>query len=64
MWTARPEKGQALSGTWTADATNLNAETFAEMLKRTATKEVAGWWRSGRYQGSWWLKGSLQQGHR
>jgi hypothetical protein len=63
-WTARPEKGQSLSGTWTADATNLNADSLAEMLKRTATKEVAGWWRSGHYQGNWWLKGSPQQGRR
>jgi hypothetical protein len=57
-WTARPMKGQSLSGTWTADAANLNAESLAEMLDRTATKEVAGSWRSGRYRGNWWLKGS------
>src|SRR6266481_3001226 len=47
-WTARPMKGQLLSGTWTADATNLTAESLAEMLKSTATKEVTGSWRSGR----------------
>jgi len=63
-WTARPAKGQLLSGTWTADPTNLNAKSFAEMLKGTATKEVAGWWRSGRYEGNWWLKGSPKQDHR
>jgi hypothetical protein len=63
-WTARPMKGQSVSGTWTADAANLNAESFAEMLKRTATKEVSGSWRSGRHQGNWWLKGSPQQGRR
>ena len=57
-WTARPMKGQLLSGTWTADAANLNVESFAEMLKSTATKEVTGSWRSGRYQGNWSLKGS------
>lgn len=57
-WTARPMKGQSLSGTWTADGTNLNGKSLAEMLKSTATKEVAGLWRSGRYQGNWWLKGS------
>jgi hypothetical protein len=63
-WTARPANGQSLSGTWTADAANLNAKSLAEMLKMTTTKEVAGWWRSGRYQGNWWLKGSPQQGRR
>jgi hypothetical protein len=63
-WTARPAKGQVLSGTWSADAANLNAKSFAEMLKKTATKEVAGWWRSGRYEGNWWLKGSAQQDRR
>jgi hypothetical protein len=57
-WTARPMKGQSLSGTWTADATSLNAESLAEMLKSTATKEATGSWRSGRYQGNWSLKGS------
>ena len=63
-WTARPMKGQSLSGTWTADAANFTAESLAEMLKSTATKEVSGSWRSGRHQGNWWLKGSPQQGHR
>jgi hypothetical protein len=57
-WTARPMKGQLLSGTWTADATSLNEDSLAEMLKSTATKEVTGSWRSGRYQGNWSLKGS------
>jgi len=57
-WTARPMKGQLLSGTWTADAADLNADSLAEMLKSTATKEVTGSWRSGRYQGNWSLKGS------
>jgi hypothetical protein len=59
-WTVRPANGQSISGTRTADGTNLNAKSFAEMLKRTATKDVAGWWRSGRYQGNCWLKGSPQ----
>jgi len=57
-WTARVTKGESFSGTWTADVANLNADSFAEMLKSTATKEVAGSWRSGRHQGNWWLKGS------
>jgi hypothetical protein len=53
-----PMKGQLLSGTWTADAASLNVESLAEMPKSTATKEVTGSWRSGRYQGNWSLKGS------
>jgi hypothetical protein len=57
-WTARPMKGQLLSGTWTADAASLNADSLAEMLKGTATKEATGSWRSGHYQGNWSLKGS------
>jgi hypothetical protein len=57
-WTARPMKGQLLSGTWTADAASLSVDSLAEMLKSTATKEVSGSWRSGRYQGNWSLKGS------
>lgn len=61
-WTARPMKGQSLSGTWTVGGANLIAKSLAQMLKSTATKEVAGSWRSGRYQGNWWLKGSPLQG--
>ena len=57
-WTARPMKGQLLSGIWTADAASLSADSLAEMLKGTSTKEVTGSWRSGRYQGNWSLKGS------
>ena len=57
-WTARPTKGQLLSGTWNADAASLNVESLAEMLKSTAMKEVTGAWRSGHYQGNWSLKGS------
>jgi hypothetical protein len=57
-WTARPMKGQLLSGTWTADAASLNVESLSEMLQSTATKEVSGSWRSGRHQGNWSLKGS------
>jgi hypothetical protein len=56
-WTAHPMKGQLLSGTWTADAASLNAESLAEMLKSTAMKEVTGSWRNGRYQGNWSLTG-------
>jgi len=56
-WTARPRKGQLLSGSWTADATSPTTESLAEMLKSTATKEVTGSWRSGRNQGNWSLKG-------
>ena len=57
-WTARPAGGQILSGTWTADAAKLNAKLLSQMLSSTATKEVSGWWQSGRYQGNWWLKGT------
>jgi hypothetical protein len=61
-WTARPTKGQSLSGSWTAVVANLITKSLAQMLKSTATKEVAGSWRSGSYQGDWWLKGSALQG--
>ena len=63
-WTALPKRGQAVSGTWTAGATDLNTQTFAAMLNATATKEISGWWRSGRREGDWWLKGSPQRGRR
>jgi hypothetical protein len=57
-WTARTLNGRSFSGTWKADITDLGPKTFKEMLERAAENEVAGWWRSGPYQGNWWLKGS------
>jgi len=57
-WTARATKGASFSGTWSAAAASLNAESLAEMLKSTATKAVTGSWRSGRHEGNWSLKGS------
>jgi hypothetical protein len=59
-WAARTTSGQGLSGAWGCDSANQDAKSFAEMLRNTATKQVAGWWRTGRYQGNWWLKGSPQ----
>lgn len=59
-WAARTTNGQGLSGTWGCDSANQDAKSFAEMLRNSATKQVAGWWRAGRYQGNWWLKGSPQ----
>ena len=60
-WAARTTKGQALSGTWGCDSANQDAKSFAELLRNTVTKDVAGWWRAGHYQGNWRLKGSPQQ---
>ncbi len=57
-WSARARSGQSLSGTWNGDLAGFSGKTLEEMLKRTAEKQVAGSWRSGRYQGNWWLEGS------
>jgi hypothetical protein len=61
-WSARALHGQAFSGTWRADIADLNGKTLEEMLEWTAEKQIAGSWRSGRYQGNWWLKGPPPQG--
>jgi hypothetical protein len=42
------------------DVATPTAESLADVLKSTASKEVTGSWRSGRHQGNWWLKGSRQ----
>jgi hypothetical protein len=63
-WTARTVQGRTFSGTWRADLADFKGKTFEEMLELTAQKEVAGWWRSGRYQGNWWLKSSPPQGRK
>jgi hypothetical protein len=57
-WSARTRSGQSLSGSWNADLADFTGKAIGEMLKRTAEKQVAGSWRSGRYQGNWWLEGS------
>ena len=57
-WMARTQQGQSFSGTWTADIAGSKGKTFEDMLKQTVEEQVAGSWRSGRYQGNWWLKGS------
>ena len=61
-WTARTAKVQSFSGTWTADLADFRGKTIEQILERTAEKEVAGFWKSGRYQGNWWLKGLRPRG--
>ena len=61
-WTARTAQGQSFAGTWDADEAEAQDRTFADMLTRTMPKEVAGSWQSGRYSGSWWLKGLKPRG--
>ncbi len=57
-WSALAAGGGSYSGTWDANLDGSAGETLQEMLKRTLEKPVAGSWRSGRYQGFWWLNGS------
>lgn len=54
-WTARPNSGQAFSGTWSSDMSD--GKTFEDMLNKTLGKQVTGSWRRGRMQGNWWLMG-------
>jgi hypothetical protein len=56
-WRARTSKGQLFSGSWDTQLPQSKNQTFADLLKRTAEEEVAGFWQSGRYQGNWWLTG-------
>jgi hypothetical protein len=37
--------------------TDLNDNTFEDMLKRTIEKQVSGSWQMRRMQGGWWLQG-------
>jgi hypothetical protein len=61
-WTAQLQYGPEYSGTWSADLADFDGKTLGAMLERTMTKEVAGSWRRGRYQGYWWLKGLQPRG--
>jgi len=57
-WSARSAGDGPYSGTWDADLHSFPGKTLQEMLKRALEKQVAGSWRSSRYQGFWWLNGS------
>lgn len=56
-WSARVENGPVLSGTWGADPKTMAGKSFEDMLRQTAEKQIAGWWRRGAaQQGNWWLR--------
>lgn len=63
-WSARPASGGSYSGSWAADLGEAAGKTLQDMLQKTAEKQVAGSWRSGPYQGNWWLDGSATKAHR
>jgi hypothetical protein len=56
-WSARVKGGAALSGTWTANAPDVSAKTFEDLLSLAIQQQVSGFWQMGRTQGSWWLRG-------
>jgi hypothetical protein len=57
-WTARNGDGRPFSGSWSANINgSSDEETFADMLKSTATKILTGSWQRGVYAGKWWLRG-------
>ena len=62
-WTARTMEGRGLSGTWRANIVDWHGKSFQDMLERTVLEEISGEWRSGRYAGNWWLKGSQPLAH-
>lgn len=57
-WTAQSLDGRSRSGTWRAILPGFTGKTLRDMLESTVQKEAEGSWRSGSYQGNWWLKGS------
>jgi hypothetical protein len=54
-WSARIH-GRNVTGTWNAAMADFNGKTLADMLERTAKKQIGGSWHSGRAQGNWWLQ--------
>ena len=55
-WSGRIQKGGSMSGTWEADMGRFNGNTFEDLLKRTAEKQIAGSWQSRRARGNFWLQ--------
>ena len=60
-WSARAGNGRSLSGTWSAALGDFKGKTFKEMLSLTLEKQIGGAWRSGRYEGNWWLESSRKK---
>ena len=60
-WSARARNGRSLSGTWSAALGDFKGKTLREMLSLTMEKQIGGAWRSGRYEGNWWLEGSRKK---
>ena len=56
-WSAQTLDGRSRSGTWGAIIPDFTGKTLRDMLESTAQQEVPGSWRSGSYEGNWWLKG-------
>jgi hypothetical protein len=55
-WTAQIRGGRRYSGAWSADLDKFPGNTFEDMLQHVLEKQVAGWWKSGRLEGNWWLQ--------
>ncbi|HTL44784.1 MAG TPA: hypothetical protein VL262_10640 [Vicinamibacterales bacterium] len=55
-WSARASSGAARSGTWQADVEG-SPSSFADLLRSTVEKQLAGAWRSAGLQGTWALRG-------
>jgi hypothetical protein len=56
-WSARAQTGGLFTGTWQAATPGLRGKTFEDLLRQTATTQIAGSWRMGALHGNWWLKG-------
>jgi hypothetical protein len=55
-WSAQIKNARTISGTWNTATTDFNGKTLADMLKRTAEKQIGGSWKRGRAHGDWWLQ--------
>ncbi len=57
-WSARSDRGGALTGTWEATQPRGSGKAFQDLFQLTLEKQVSGAWATRRKSGQWWLKGA------
>ena len=56
-WSARAATGGIYKGSFEAHLPGFKGKTLEDMFAQTKTAQISGYWRMGRAQGAWYLKG-------
>jgi hypothetical protein len=56
-WQARAATGAIYKGSFEAHLPGFKGKTLQDMFAGTRTAQISGFWRMGRAEGAWYLKG-------